>query len=67
MSRDPALFLEDIQKSCEKIIQFSDGLDVDTLSSDAMRFDAILSNLHGIGEAVKNLPKQFRNSHPEVA
>ena len=60
MSRDPALYLEDTQKSCEKIIRFSEGLDVDTLNSDAMRFDAILFNLHVIGEAVKNLPKQFR-------
>ncbi len=28
---------------------------------------SILFNLHVIGEVVKNLPKQFRDSHPEVA
>jgi len=27
----------------------------------------ILFNLHVIGEAVKNLPKQFGDSHPQVA
>jgi uncharacterized protein with HEPN domain len=32
-----------------------------------MRFDAVLYNLHVIGEAVKNLPDDFRRRHPEVA
>lgn len=32
-----------------------------------MRFEAVLYNLHVIGEAVKKLPQSFREAHPEVA
>ena len=31
-----------------------------------MRFDALLHNLHVIGEAVKKLPEDFRNLHPDL-
>jgi uncharacterized protein with HEPN domain len=31
-----------------------------------MRLDAILRNLHIVGEAVKNLPMDLRERHPDV-
>ncbi|MES1242367.1 MAG: DUF86 domain-containing protein [Acidobacteriota bacterium] len=66
MSRDLLLFLEDIEKSCAKIILYTAGLTRDEVFTDEMRFDAILRNLHIIGEAVKNLPQDWRRKHADI-
>lgn len=67
MSRDPRLYLEDIAQACRRIEDYLGALSRDEVFADNMRFDAILHNLHVIGEAVKNLPVEVRDSHPEVA
>ena len=66
MSRDPQLSLEDIEAAARKIARYAEGLERDAIFSDEMRFDAVLYNLHVIGEAVKNLPDDFRRRHQEV-
>lgn len=66
MSRDLLLFLEDIEKSCSKIVLYTSELTRDEVYTDEMRFDAILRNLHIIGEAVKNLPQDWRQKHPDI-
>jgi uncharacterized protein with HEPN domain len=38
----------------------------DAVLADEMRFDAVLYNLHVIGEAVKNLPEAFRQKHEDL-
>lgn len=67
MSRDPRLFLEDIATACRKIVRYTRGRERDQVFAEEMRFDAILYNLHVIGEAVKNLPEETRAAHEEVA
>ena len=66
MSRDVVLFLEDIEASCAKVISFTEGRERDEVFADAMRFDAVLRNLHVIGEAVKSLPPELRDRHADV-
>jgi uncharacterized protein with HEPN domain len=66
VSRDLVLFLEDIEKSCSKIVLYTAGQTRDEVFADEMRFDALLRNLHIIGEAVKNLPPEWRQKHPDV-
>jgi uncharacterized protein with HEPN domain len=66
VSRDLLLFLEDIEKSCAKIVLYTAELTRDEVFVDEMRFDAILRNLHIIGEAVKNLPQDWRQKHPDI-
>jgi uncharacterized protein with HEPN domain len=66
VSRDPSLFLEDIEHSCTKIVDYTRGLSRDETFADTMRLDAILMNLHVIGEAVKNLPDDLRERYKEV-
>jgi len=67
VSRDPILFLEDIEKSCEKVVRYTEGRSKDQVFGDDIRADAVLLNLHIIGEAVKKLPGDLRERHPAVA
>jgi uncharacterized protein with HEPN domain len=66
VSRDVVLLLEDIEKSCSKIVHFTSERTRDEVFADEMRFDAILRNLHIIGEAVKNLPLDWRQKHSDI-
>lgn len=66
MSRDFRLFLDDIRNSCSKIVRYAADLDRDVVFSDAMRFEAILFNLHVIDEAVKQLPESLKSQHPHI-
>lgn len=67
MSRDALVLLDDILQGASKVLIYSDGLGRDELFRDPMRFEAVLYNLHVIGEAVKKLPEPFRDANPQVA
>jgi uncharacterized protein with HEPN domain len=66
VSRDLGLFLEDIRTSCAKIVRFTTGRARDQVLADELHFDGIVRNLHIIGEAVKNLPAEWRQRYPDV-
>jgi uncharacterized protein with HEPN domain len=67
VSRDPLLFLEDIEKSCEKVLRYTEGRSKDRVFEDDIRADAVLLNLHIIGEAVKKLSGDLRERYADVA
>jgi len=66
MSRDPRLFLEDIRESCAKIMRYTRGLTFEEFSANEKTLDAVVRNLGIIGEAVKHLPDELRERHPDV-
>lgn len=66
MSRDALLFLEDIEKSCTRIVRYTTGRSREEIFSDEIRLDAVLFNLQTLGEAVKKLPVDLRQRHPAI-
>lgn len=66
MSRDPLLYLEDIQRACEKVERFTKGLDQESFEADERTYDAVLRNLEVLGEAAKRVPDDIRQQMPAV-
>jgi len=66
MSRDPRLYLDDIRQACEKIVRYSQGLDLDRFVEDEKTFDAVVRNLEIIGEAAKHIPPETRARYTDV-
>ncbi len=66
MKKDPLIFVGHILESIEKIEIYARKLTKEKLTNDTRIQDAIIRRIEIIGEAVKNLPDDFRNKHPEV-
>lgn len=66
MSRDYRLFLEDIRDSCQRIVNYTEGLSFNQFVMNDMAYDAILRNVEIIGEAAKQIPDTVRNKYPDV-
>ncbi len=66
MSPEERSFLEDIRQSCDRILRFTEGLDLTRLRRDDKTYSAVLWNLQVIGETVKRLSADIRDSHPEA-
>lgn len=66
MSRNYELYLRDILKAIGRIERYIGNDDKDTFKTDDMRVDSVLFNLMTIGEAVKNIPDELRQRHPDV-
>lgn len=66
MSRDPRLYLEDIQTACLKIIRYSGVLSRQDFLHDDKTYDAVIRNLEIIGEAARNVPEEIQKQHTAV-
>ncbi|MEM8779382.1 MAG: DUF86 domain-containing protein [Cyanobacteria bacterium P01_G01_bin.49] len=65
MNRDRASIL-DIANAAQKILQFSEGLDILSLANNEEKQSAILYQVMIIGEAVKRLSADFRRQYPQI-
>ncbi|MFH1524811.1 MAG: DUF86 domain-containing protein [Chloroflexota bacterium] len=67
LSRNSALYLQDILQACEDILTFTQEMSsaVD-LQNDRRTFLAVVRSLEIIGEAARQIPKSFREEHPEI-
>ncbi len=64
--RNPMFFLKDIELSISKILKYTKDLSFETFNKDEKTIDAVERNFEIIGEAVKNLPDEIKNEHPNV-
>jgi uncharacterized protein with HEPN domain len=66
VSRDVRLYLEDIERACDKIERFTTGMTLESFVADERTYDAVLRNLEVLGEAAKRVPDALRAEMPEV-
>ena len=59
-------YVEDMINFCQRIGDYTAGLDKATLVASAMPYDATLRNIKLIGEAAAHIPETVRIAHPEL-
>ena len=64
--RDPLILVEDVRASITKIERYVAGLSHDQFITDDLRKDAVARNLEIIGEAVRQMPDDFKQAHANV-
>ncbi len=64
--REPKILLDDIQLAIAKIERYTAGLDRAAFLGDEKTIDAVVRNLEIIGEAVRQLPNEWKDRHPAV-
>lgn len=66
MKKDPYVFLEHIRQSIAAIGEYTRDISKENFLKDTKAQDAVFRRIEIIGEAVKNLPEEFKVRHPEV-
>ena len=66
-SRNPKLYIEDILQACEDIQNFTQKIkSANALQKDRRTFLAVVHCVEIIGEAARQMPKDFREKHSEI-
>ena len=58
--------LQDIIQAAKHIISFTEGLSYEELSSDKLRYFAVVKNVEIIGEAAYMLSLEFKEKHSQI-
>lgn len=66
MSRDLRQYCRDIIDAAGRIEEYVAGLNYEAFVEDRMRTESVLYNLLIIGEAVKQIPDEVRDEHPDI-
>jgi len=66
MKRELRVYIEDVLESIEKIEEYIKPITEKDFYKNTQVQDAILRRLEVIGEAVKNIPQDFRDKYPEI-
>ena len=64
--RDWRLYVQDMYEFSEKVLTYTEGLDLDMFVADSLTYDATLRNIELIGEAATHIPSEVREAHPEI-
>jgi uncharacterized protein with HEPN domain len=66
MKRTYADYIQDILSSLEEIEDFTKDMDFKTFITDKKTVNAVIRSLEVMGEAVKMIPEEIKNKHPEI-
>jgi len=66
MKKDPLVYLEDIVDSSNKIAEYIAGKTQEQFHENVELQDAVIRRLQIVGEAVKRLPSEYRESHANI-
>jgi len=58
--------LVDLERSVEKILVYTEGMGFDEFAGDENVVDAVLWNFQVMGEAVSNIPEEFKEANSGV-
>lgn len=64
--KNPLFYLQDIKNSLDRIFKYTANIDYNQFMMNDMLMDAVERNFEIIGEAVKNLPDDFREKYPHI-
>ncbi|XCN72828.1 MAG: DUF86 domain-containing protein [Candidatus Electrothrix aestuarii] len=64
--REWRFYIDDMIDFAEKVLVYTDGLDLDSFVESGLNYDATLRNIELIGEAATHIPAEIRADHPEV-
>lgn len=67
MKKNPKIFLEHIAESIAEIERNTRKISKEKFENNVTVQDAVIRRIEIIGEATKNLPMEFRRSHPGIA
>jgi uncharacterized protein with HEPN domain len=67
MKKDHRVHLDDIVESSNRIADYIKNKTRESFEEDVELQDAVARRLEIIGEAIKRLPLEFREQHPEIA
>lgn len=66
MSRGYKVYLQDIIEAIKKIEKYTKGMSYSRFKKNGQTVDAVVRNLEIIGEAAKNVPREFRVKHNNI-
>ncbi len=64
--RNWRLYVQDMYEFSEKVLTYTEGLDLDAFIADSLTYDATLRNIELIGEAATHIPSEVCKAHPEI-
>lgn len=64
--RDWRLYVRDMCEFSEKVLTYTEGLDLDAFVDDSLTYDATLRNIELIGEVATHVPSEVREANPEI-
>jgi uncharacterized protein with HEPN domain len=65
-NRTYIMYLEDILLTMNRIAEYLEGFDFQTLKREYKTVDAVVRNFEILGEASKSLPSHLKEKYPEV-
>ena len=66
MKKDSKVFIGHILESIHLIEKYMDGISKEDFLKSVNIQDAVIRRLEIIGEAVKNIPQEFRDEYPDI-
>jgi uncharacterized protein with HEPN domain len=66
MPREIRLYTNDILEAIQKIEDYIGNMELEEFKKDCRTIDAVTRNFEIIGEAVGQIPKEFKERHSEV-
>lgn len=66
MSREWPLFVADMLDFCQRVLEFSEGLEFKTFAQGTRERDALLLNIILLGEAASHVPEEIRSAWKDI-